>query len=194
VKSTTWTITGGPHGDATATTSGCASWELPKKTDEPKPDPKPTTPQGCLNVHVFTVHCNRDENPDSTTVQVWENGVLTCDESYEGTIVSGQELKCGNGARALVLGSGTLFKYEASGGVNVDMTMVDQRYDSSTICTGKKGLGVYNGWSREVAWSGGGDCSNCPKPPICKLPRCTEHNSYYDSTCKGLTRRGDLAI
>jgi hypothetical protein len=56
VKTATWTIVGGPKGDATITSSGCATWEFPKPTSAP-PAPAPGPKRPCIIMRVFQNHC-----------------------------------------------------------------------------------------------------------------------------------------
>ncbi|KAI9152186.1 oviduct-specific glycoprotein [Paramyrothecium foliicola] len=179
VKSETWTITGGPKGDATATTSGCASWELPKKTDTPKPPRKP-----CVAVHLFLYHCDNDE-PDLWYVQAWEDGVLTCEESYKGPIIGGRDFSCGNGANARILGGGVTFQYTDKDKSVIPMNLKGELYNDQLLCQSGK-WGRTSGWRRETVWTGTGGpstCEECPVPVTCGAFNCPQ----FDPKCKTLS-------
>ncbi|KAM0281715.1 hypothetical protein ACHAO9_010555 [Fusarium lateritium] len=49
-SSTTWTVRGGPRGQATITSSACASW-TPKETPKPDPAPNPVPKRRCITAH-----------------------------------------------------------------------------------------------------------------------------------------------
>ncbi|KAF5510528.1 Chitotriosidase-1 [Colletotrichum siamense] len=173
IKSETWTITGGPHGEATVTTAGCATWQVPGPTPAPAP-PAPAPKPRCMAAHVYMSNCAFQ--PDSVNVQIWENGVEVCRTGGGKHWASDQtvfELECDNGAKAVVKNNARSFEYTAADGWKPEIFSVDYSYES-TVCYQLDNKTI-KGSDMESTW-GGGNCGLCKAPSMCGLYTCKKND------------------
>ncbi|KAI9166458.1 Glucan 1,3-beta-glucosidase [Paramyrothecium foliicola] len=134
IKSETWTLIGGPRGEATATTSGCASWEVPGPTAQPPPPPPPPPKPRCIAAHVFMSNCPFQS--DVVTIQIWENGRLICSDSEGAALASDLtefNFDCGAGGRAKVTGNARRLEYTAADGWKPQMKNYGFDFDNELL-------------------------------------------------------------
>uniref|UniRef100_L2GC33 chitinase n=1 Tax=Colletotrichum fructicola (strain Nara gc5) TaxID=1213859 RepID=L2GC33_COLFN len=173
INSETWTITGGPHGEATVTTAGCATWQVPGPTPAPAPPALAPKPR-CMAAHVYMSNCAFQ--PDSVNVQIWENGVEVCRTGGGKHWASDQtvfELECDNGAKAVVKNNARSFEYTAADGWKPEIFSVDYSYES-TVCYQLDNKTI-KGSDMESTW-GGGNCGLCKAPSMCGLYTCKKND------------------
>lgn len=174
IKSETWTMVGGPRGEATATTSGCALWQVPGPTAPPVPPaPQPPKPR-CMAAHVYMSNCAFQ--PDSVNVQIWEDGVEVCRMGAGKVLASDQtvfELSCDNDAKAVVKNNARSFEYTAADGWKPEIFSVDYTYET-TVCYQLENRTI-RGSDMESTW-GGGNCGLCKAPAMCGLYTCKKND------------------
>ncbi|KAI6777446.1 hypothetical protein HG530_001391 [Fusarium avenaceum] len=139
-SSTTWTLLGGPKGQATITSSACASWK-PKATPTPTPSP---SPKGrCITAHTYMRNCLG--SPDSMYVQVWENGILTCDSGNGIWFASDRSvyrMDCAGKAKVSVTDNGSELTYTSDDGFSITGKNYKRQSDTQVCGTrpGRNGM------------------------------------------------------
>ncbi|KAM0418391.1 hypothetical protein ACHAPD_004750 [Fusarium lateritium] len=179
-SSTTWTLLGGPKGQATITSSACASWK-PKETPKPKPVPKGR----CITAHTYMRNCIG--SPDSMYVQVWENGILVCDSGNGIWWASDQSvyrMDCAGKAKVSVTDNGSQLTYTSDDGFSITGKNYKRQSDT-VVCGTKPGRGDMpdvdlHGFLFENTFMTN-NCEGCPVPELCDY----DHTMCpFDGQCK----------
>ncbi|RGP58754.1 oviduct-specific glycoprotein [Fusarium sporotrichioides] len=180
-SSTTWTLLGGPKGQATVTSSACASW---KAKETPKPDP-PKPKRRCITGHTYMRNCIG--SPDTMYVQVWDNGILICDSGngvWWASDKSVYRMDCAGGAKVEVTDNGSQITYTAADGFFISGKNYDKQFDTQ-VCGTRPGRGDMpdvdiEGWLFENTFKTS-DCDGwCPIPRLCDF----DHSSCpFDGRC-----------
>ncbi|KAI9150631.1 Chitotriosidase-1 [Paramyrothecium foliicola] len=170
VSSTSWTILGGPRGQAMIPGSGCAKWSVPT-TEKPAPT-EPAKPKNrCVAIHMFTSNCALDG--DIKYIQVYEDGVLTCDTAkkiYGASDDDVYQFKCKNGATASKKAfDPELLKFTAADGYVPELYSLSFKREG-VICNQLETREI-RGLEEEQVLSNNW-CGNCPAPPMCGLDHC----------------------
>ncbi|KAF5024578.1 hypothetical protein F66182_3341 [Fusarium sp. NRRL 66182] len=176
-SSTTWTIMGGPRGQATVTSSACASWK-PKETPKPDPPaPKPAPKGRCITAHTYMRNCIGA--PDGMYVQLWENGVLRCDEGngiWWASDRSIYRMDCADKTKVEITDNGSTLTYTSSDGFNIKLTQ-HKRQSDTWVCGTRPGRGGMpdvdiEGLLFENTFVSE-NCDGCPVPSLCDFDRTT---------------------
>ncbi|KAF2155198.1 glycoside hydrolase family 18 protein [Myriangium duriaei CBS 260.36] len=144
--------------------------------------PKPTTPPSspstrCITAHIYEMNCAF--GGDGMKVQLWDNGVLTCDTGSGKTGASSDSkwtMDCGNGNSLEVTNDGADLVYTANDG-SISLSHSDGHHDTPQ-CGGTDENPI-KGFQFEYVFDNG-QCANCNVATLC------DYRNYcpkFDGSC-----------
>ncbi|KAK6438348.1 hypothetical protein LTR95_005451 [Oleoguttula sp. CCFEE 5521] len=143
--------------------------------------PKPTTPPSSPSTRCITAHVEMDNcaiGGDIMVVQLWDNGVETCDKgkyidgASDETVYS---FDCGNGNSVSLTDNGASMTYTASGG---SITLTPFKRDKYSAQCGGTDERPVTGLNYEYAYENG-QCSKCHIADLCDF----RGTCKFDGSC-----------